>query len=349
MNKIDARKLSPDALKALRGQALRMRETLQLPWREIARVMGVHVTTVLAWAQRYASEGEAGLESKNPGRAYLSGRTLNLGQEWVLRTVITSESPSVRGLPFALWNRRAVGQLVQQLFGIDMPIRTVGEYLMRWGYTPQRPSRRALEQKPLDVQHWLQDIYPVIARRAKEESGIIYWADETAVVQDGHWVRGYAPAGQTPELVASSKRFGLTMVSAVSNQGLVRFELLEGAANTQSTLGFMQKLVADSAGHKVFLIMDNLRAHHAKDVTAWAQAHAAQIELFYLPPYTPQLNPDEYLNRDFKTELRSANRCTTASSLRTQATAFMEFLAMMPERVKSYFNHGPVVFAACSG
>lgn len=231
-----------------------------------------------------------------------------------MRTVITSESPSVRGLPFALWNRRA------------------------------------LEQKPLDVQNWLQNIYPLIARRAKEESGIIYWADETAVVQDGHWVRGYAPAGQTPELVASSKRFGLTMVSAVSNQGLVRFEFLEGAANTQSTLGFMQKLVADnSAGHKVFLIMDNLRAHHAKDVTDWAQAHAAQIELFYLPPYTPQLNPDEYLNRDFKTELRSANRCSTANSLRAQATAFMEFLAMMPERVKSYFNHGPVAFAACSG
>jgi len=230
-----------------------------------------------------------------------------------LRTVITSESPSVRGLPFALWNRRA------------------------------------LEQKPLDVQNWLQNIYPLIARRAKEESGIIYWADETAVVQDGHWVRGYAPAGQTPELVASSKRFGLAMVSAVSNQGLVRFEFLEGAANTQSTLGFMQKLVADSAGQKVFLIMDNLRAHHAKDVTVWAQAHAAQIELFYLPPYTPQLNPDEYLNRDFKTELRSAHRCSTASGLRAQATAFMEFLAMMPERVKSYFNHGSVVFAACSG
>ncbi len=132
MNKIDARKLSPDALKVLRRQALHMRETLQLPWREIVRVMGVHVTTMLAWAQRYASEGEAGLKFKKPGRAYLSGRTLNLGQEWVLRTVITSESPSVRGLYFALWNRRAVGQLVQQLFGIEMPIRTVGEYLMRW-------------------------------------------------------------------------------------------------------------------------------------------------------------------------------------------------------------------------
>lgn len=349
MNKIDARKLSPDALKVLRGQAVRLRAELQLPWREIARVMGVHVTTVLTWAQRYAREGEAGLVSKKPGRVYLSGRTLNQGQEWLLRTIITSESPSVRGLPFALWNRRAVMQLVQHLFGIEMPIRTVGEYLLRWGYTPQRPSRRALEQKPLDVQHWLQEIYPVIARRAKEESGLIYWADETAVAQDGHWIRGYAPAGQTPELPASSKRFGLTMVSAVSNQGLVRFEFLEGAANTHSTLGFLQKLVADSAGQKVFVILDNLRAHHAKDVTAWAQAHAAQIELFYLPPYTPQLNPDEYLNRDIKTALRSAQRCSTDIGLRELANDFMEFLTTTPERVKSYFRHGPVAFAACSG
>nr|WP_240592775.1 transposase [Macromonas bipunctata] len=206
----------------------------------------------------------------------------------------------------------------------------------------------ALEQKPLDVQHWLQDIYPVIARRAKEESGIIYWADETAVVQDGHWVRGYVPAGQTPELVASSKRFRLAMVSAVSNQGLVRFEFLEGAPTPTAHWASRKSWWPTSAGHKVFLIMDNLRAHHAKDVTAWAQAHAGQIELFYLPPYTPQPNPDEYLNRDFKTESRSANRCSMASSLRAQAAAFMEFLATMPERVKSYFNHEPVVFAACS-
>jgi transposase len=346
MNKIDARKLSPDALKALRIQALRMRETLHLPWRQIAQVMGVHVTTVLAWAQRYASEGEAGLQSKKPGRAYMSGRTLREEQEWLLRTVLTSEAPSVRGLNFALWNRRAVVQLVQQLFGIEMPIRTVGEYLRRWGYTPQRPSRRALEQKPLDVERWLKEIYPVIARRAKQESAIIYWMDETAVAQDGHWVRGYAPVGHTPVLNVISQRFGLTMVSAVSNQGRVCFEFLEGAANKHSTLDFMQKLVADNAGQKVFLIMDNLKVHHAKDVTAWAQAHTREIELFYLPPYTPQLNPDEHLNRDFKTALRSVSGCSTRTGLLAQAQEFMQSLVNLPERVKSYFRHGEVVFAA---
>jgi len=194
MDKIDARKLSPDALKALRSQAMRLRETLRLPWREIARVMGLNTTTVFGWAQRYAAEGDAGLVSRKRGRTYLSGRTLTLPQEWALRTILTSQAPSTRGLPFALWNRRAVHSLIEVEFGIDMPIRTLGEYLKRWGYTPQRPTRCALEQKPCDVQRWMQEVYPLIASEANQEDCIIYWADEMAVVQDGHWVRGYAPA-----------------------------------------------------------------------------------------------------------------------------------------------------------
>lgn len=139
MDKIDARKLSRGALKALRGQAMRLRQELALPWREIAWVMGMHVTTVFGWAQRYAAEGEAGLVSKTPGR------TLTLQREWVLRTILTTQSPSTRGLPFALWNRWAVHDPIKAEFGIDMPIRTVGEYLKHWSYTPQRPTRQALE------------------------------------------------------------------------------------------------------------------------------------------------------------------------------------------------------------
>lgn len=346
MNKIDARKLSHDALKALRGQAMRLREELNLPWREIARVMGMNTTTVFGWAQRYAAQGEAGLVSKKPGRAYLSGRTLTLAQEWALRTILTSQAPSTRGLPFALWNRRAVQGLIKTEFGIDMPIRTVGEYLLRWGYTPQRPTRQALEQKPWDVQRWMREVYPLIAQQAQRDDGIVYWADETAVVQDGHWVRGYAPAGHAPVLAATSKRFGLTMVSAISSKGLVRFEFLEGAATTQTTIGFMQRLVQDSEGHKVFLVLDNLRAHHAKEVSEWVQAHGHEIEVFYLPPYAPQSNPDEYLNRDFKTHLRSADRCNTRDGLLEKAAAFMQFLLSTPERVKSYFQHDSVAYAS---
>lgn len=280
-----------------------MRAELGLTWKEIARVVGVNVGTVLNWSRRYATEGAGGLVSKTRGRRFLSGRTLTLAQEWQLRSIIVGQNPNQMSLPFALWNRRAVMELVKVLFDIDMPIRTVGEYLLRWGYTPQRPMKRALEQNPLKVEQWINEAYPQIMARAKAEEATIYWGDETAVAEDGHWLRGYAPMGQTPVLAAPSKRHGLTMISAISNQGLVRFEFIEGAMNTDLMIEFMEGLITDSAG-KVFLILDNLRVHHAKLVTEWLQEHQAKIEVFYLPPYSPELNPDEYLNREFKTRLR---------------------------------------------
>jgi len=299
----------------------------------------------MGWARRYAADGESGLESKTRGRQYLSGRTLTLAQEWHLRSIIVGDNPKQMSLPFALWNRRAVMELIKQLFHVLMPIRTVGEYLLRWGYTPQRPIKRALEQNPVKVQHWLQDVYPEIAARAKREKAIIYWGDETAVAEDGHWLRGYAPAGKTPVLSAPSKRYGLSMVSAISNQGLVRFEFIEQAMNTDLFIGFMDRLASDSQT-KVFLILDNLKVHHAKLVTEWLTENKSRIEVFYLPAYSPEINPDEYLNRDFKTTLRSSDRSTTKRALVQKAQTFMDFLIKTPDRVKSYFKHRSVQYAA---
>lgn len=345
MEKIDARKLPRHAQDEMRRQAMRMRTELGLTWKEIARVVGVNVGTVLNWSRRYATEGAGGLVSKTRGRRFLSGRTLTLAQEWQLRSMIVGQNPNQMSLPFALWNRRAVMELVKVLFDIDMPIRTVGEYLLRWGYTPQRPMKRALEQNPLKVEQWINETYPQIMARAKVEGATIYWGDETAVAEDGHWLRGYAPMGQTPVLAAPSKRHGLTMILAISNQGLVRFEFIEGAMNTDLMIGFLQGLIADST-RKVFLILDNLRVHHAKLVTEWLQEHQEKIEVFYLPPYSPELNPDEYLNREFKTRLRSSDRAQSKSALLEKANAFMEFLKETPQRVMAYFKHSAVRYAS---
>lgn len=345
MQKIDARKLSREAQDEMRRQAMRLREELQLPWHEIARVVGVHVRTVLGWSKRYTTQGMSGLKSKTRGRRYLSGRTLSLAQEQHLRSIIVGKDPNQLSLPFALWNRRAVMQLVKRLFDIDMPIRTVGEYLLRWGYTPQRPMKRALERNPVQVAQWLADTYPAIQARAKAENALIYWGDETAVAEDGHWLRGYAPRGRTPVLTAPARRHGLTMVSAVSNQGLVRFQFLHEAMNALRLIEFLAKLIADHE-RKVFLILDNLRVHHAKLVSAWLQEHKDAIEVFYLPPYSPEINPDEYLHRDFKTRLRSSNRSTNKKDLLAKAVAFMEFLVTSPARVMAYFQHDAVRYAS---
>ena len=189
-----------------------------------------------------------------------------------------------------------------------MPILTVGKYLKRWGYTPQRPTRQALEESPRTCSAGCSR--PLIelkrpSRKAASSTGPM------SVALDGHCVRSYAPVGHVPVLTVTSKRFSLTMVLAVSSKGLEPFEFLEGAATDETTMGFMKRIAHNNEGHKMFLILDNLSAHHAKVVSAWVQPRKSESEVFYLPPYTPQSNPDEYRNRNVKTQLRDANNCTT--------------------------------------
>lgn len=345
MEKIDARSLPPEAQAHIRHQALRLR-TEGYTVAAVAEVCGVAQATVTKWWSRAQAQGvEATVRGGQRGRRVGSGRTLTLVQEERLRLAIIGSNPAQLKLDFALWNRRAVMGAVKLLFGIDMPIRTVGEYLRRWGFTPQRPIKRALEQCPDRVRLWLKTDYPAIQRRAKAEGAEIYWGDETAVRQDGHWIRGFAPAGMTPELALPGGRHAsTTMISAITNQGLVRFRFFDGALDTDRFIEFLGDLVKD-AERKVFLIVDNLRVHHARLVKEWLATRKDQIEVFYLPSYSPELNPDEYLNRDLKTSLRSGPVARTANALFEAARRTMERIAAMPDRIRSYFNHEAVQYA----
>lgn len=348
MSKPDARKLSDESLRLLRLQADRLRREHGKTWREIAEIIGVHIGTVMSWARRFGVGVGAELnpDSGQRGRRFGEGRSLSGVDEFFVRDQVVGRNPDQLMLPFALWSRRAVQSLIREVAKIEMPIRTVGEYLRRWGMTPQRPIKRALEQRPADVQRWLDVEYPIIAARAKAENAEIYWGDETSVKQDTAWVRGYAPAGKTPVLTHAAAWTNVTMISAVTNQGLVRFAFHDGSINTDRLIDFMDRLVTDAEGRKVFLILDNLKVHHALLVQEWLKAHVEHIEVFYLPAYTPDANPDEYLNRDLKTTLRSQEPKRSAPALKSAARGFMEFLARTPERVRAYFNHSSVRYAA---
>lgn len=345
MEKIDARKLPPEALEHIRRQAFVLRKQ-GYTWAHIAEVCGVHVGTVLKWSRRVAEGGfDEAIKGGQRGRRHGSGRTLTLVQEEQLRLAIMGSNPAQLKLEFALWNRRAVMMAVKTMFGIEMPIRTVGQYLLRWGFTPQRPVKRALEQDSGKLRQWLEIGYPAIALRAKAEGGEIYWADETAIRQDTNWVRGYAPAGVTPEMrIPAGRHAATTMISAITNQGLVRFTFFDGALDTDRFIAFLGDLIQDS-GRKVFLIVDNLKVHRAKRVSEWVAERTDKIELFYLPPYAPEHNPDEYLNRDLKTTLRSGPIARTAHALTEKAKRCMERIAALPERVRSYFKHEAVRYA----
>ena len=313
---------------------------------DIATALSMGHVTVRAAIKAAASGGAKALSPKPTGRPVGSQRRLTAEQELHIQRHICKNRPEQLKLEFALWSRAAVMQLVKQEFGIDLPIRTMGEYLKRWGFTPQKPITKAYEQRPEAVRKWLDEEYPGIAQKAKEENAEIHWGDETAVVNTDVRGRGYQPKGQTPVAYAvGGQRQKLSMISTVTNQGKTRWMIIDEAFNSDKLIEFLEALIKD-AGKKVFLILDNLRVHHSKPVKAWLAEHQQLIEVFYLPSYSPELNPDERLNADLKQALGSRVQVRTKNRLKAVTENHMNMLAANPQRVASYFQDPRVKYAA---
>jgi len=300
MEKVDARRLTVEGREILRGLVIRLRQQSGMPIKSLAQVAGIHFRTVERWLSRARREGVGSLGEKKRGRPTGACRKLTLADEMWLREHIVTQTPQQMKLPFALWTRSTIKALVKERFGLEMQDRLIGKYLKRWGFTPQRLMKRALEQRPEEIEMWLKQTYPGVLVRARAEGALIYWEDETMVSEDANWVRGYAPCGKTPILSLPVRKDKLSMISAISPRGEVAFRIVEGNINADHFREFLAALI-EGASRKVYLVVDNLRVHHAKLVKEWLADKTDRIELVFLPPYAPESNPDEYLNRHFKT------------------------------------------------
>jgi transposase len=177
MKHVDMRKLPAAAQEERRRQVIGLRQA-GLTYDEIAAQVGLSATGVLNICHRYAERGAAGLKSGPRGPAPGHGRFLSAEQEAETQDLIRRHTPDELDLPFALWSRAAVRELIWQRFGVRLAVRTMGTYLARWGFTAQKPLRRAYEQDPAAVRRWLRRDYPAIAARAKAEGGTVFWGDE---------------------------------------------------------------------------------------------------------------------------------------------------------------------------
>lgn len=343
-DKNDARHFADTTLEQMRRQAVRMAQNA-MRIKQISELLGVHRNTVGRWLRTYQSEGNKGLKARGRGVAKGSNRTLGAEQEALVHRCLQEKTPEQFRFEFALWTRPAVQELIEYLCGVRMPIRTVGEYLKRWGFTVQRPLTRAYEQCPQAVQRWLDQTYPAIEARAKTEGAQIHWGDETGVRNHCQHERGYAPRGRTPVRERAAKRFGTNIISSVTNRGKLRFMGYEENFTAEVFIRFLRRLIEDTDA-KVFLIVDNLRVHHARKVREWVAARRDRIELFYLPAYSPELNPDEYLNNDLKGGIRRMPPARECGELKNQVHSHMRMLQRRPSRVQAYFRHAKIRYAA---
>jgi len=348
MEKTDTRRLSPDVQYELRKQVVRLKQAGR-SGQEVSEITGLSQEHVSRVWNIFLKGGANAIKIKVRGRRLGAKRVLSSEQEKTLRNLMIDKTPDQLKFPFALWTRGAVQVVAAKLFEVKLTLRTISNYMKRWGFTPQKPMKLAYEQKPEEVKAWLTQSYPEIARRAKEEDAEINWADETGVVADDYTAKGYAPKGQTPviRLPGSPKKTRVNLISAITNQGKVRFMMYKSKMSPELFIKFLARLLKDSE-RKIFLIVDNLRTHHSRVVARWLALPEikARIELFFLPSYSPELNPDERLNSDLKGQMRSGLAPLTQSEVKRKIFSSMKKIQTRPERVKKYFEDKHIAYAA---
>jgi transposase len=342
----DARELSDDVLEALRLRAVRGCE-LGFTEADVAALLGVCRETVSRWWSAYTRDGLDALPQDRTGRPTGTGRTLSDQQAQQIQTRLTAHSPEDLGIPAPLWTRRAVQQLIQKELGIAMPVRTVGSYLQRWGYTAKRPRRHAKKQDPEEIRQWLEETYPALEQRAEEEDATIHWCDETGAGADEHPACGYAPKGEPVTMAVPGPHIRMNQVSTITNEGQVRFMTYARTMNAALFLIFLGRLLRSTTG-KLFVIVDRLRAHETPEVKAWVAARRDRIELFYLPTYAPELNATEYLNNDLKGQVNATGLPNNKGDLRSRMQRFMNKLRWLPQHVRNYFKHPCMLYAMVS-
>jgi len=342
--KPDRRRATTEVRLELRRQMLMLREQGKTH-AEIAQITGYQRPYVTAMLKKLSAAPQLLEQMSRGGRPPGSLRALTAKEERRAQQLICGKCPDQLSLPFALWTRAAIRELIRREFDVRLSVRGVGEYVARWGYTPQKAARRAYERDDAAVKDWLTIEYPKIKARAKRENAEISWGDETGVRSDESRHRGYAPPGQTPIIRIPARRKSLSMIAAVTNQGKVRFMIYPGGLSPQRLIVFMQRLIKD-ARRKVFLILDNLNVHKARAVRDWLVEHADRIQVFYLPPYSPELNPSEYFNGDLKGAIQRGIPPKDVRDLKRTMLSHSRRIQKSPDRVRAYFRNQHIKYAA---
>jgi len=345
--KQDARRLSPSAQAAIRRQLinyLNKRKTNRTHTQdEAAKIFGLSISAVKQIWRKYKCGGLRAIEEKK--RGVRGGKKINGLQAAEIRRLVKEKMPEQLKLSFGLWTREAVQQLILEKYEVSLSRWQVGRYLKSWGYTPQKPISKAFEQNPKRVQNWLDKEYPMIKKKAKKENAIIYFEDEVGMRSDHQAGKSYAPKGETPEIKKTGQRFSLNMVSAISNKGHVEFMILDGTFNGGVFIEFLKQLVKYKQ-QKILLVVDGHSAHKTKLVNAWLEENKDRIELFFLPPYSPELNPQELVNQDLKTNVIGKKRPINKGQMKNNVEEFMNKRKNNKKQVMKYFHEKHVRYAA---
>jgi len=343
VRKTDGRKLDHKTLEALRIRTVEQVQAGASPEVQ-AKALGLRRSTIYNWLALYRAGGWEALKAKPvPGRPKkITGRQL----EWRYKTV-TGSNPLQHRFEFALWTRQMIRILLWEQFRLKLSLSSVGRLLAQLGLTCQRPLFRASEQDQARVRQWRQNDYPLIRDLASEAKADILFLDESSIRSDYHSGTTWAKRGETPVVRSTAKRDKVNMISAISPKGEMRFMVFEGKMDAPQFIEFLQRLI-DHAERPVFLIVDGHPVHRSRAVRAWLQdANAEQnhIRLFFLPPYSPELNPDELVWNHVKNHGVGRAAYSPDKQLRRLVYRRLFSLQRRPAIVRSFFQHPETQYA----
>lgn len=301
---------------------------------DISKQLSVSRQSVYKWLKTYEKNGEAGISIDKRGRP--KGTQIKHWQCAQIVYLLKNHNPDELSLPFFLWTRESVGLLILQKFGITLSKWTVGRYLASWGFSSQKPSRRAIEQNPVAIKKWLEIEYPSIQKIAKKEKATIHWGDEMGLRSDHNAGKTYGLIGKTPVVKRSGNRFSCNMISTITNLGKLSFMIFHENFTSEIFLKFLNRLV-QQAPRKTFLIVDRHRAHRSKKVQEWLTKNEKAIRIFYLPGYCPELNPDEFLNQDVKTHL-GKKRVKNKAEMIKNLNSHLRMRQKQPEIIQNFIR-----------
>jgi len=338
--RFDGRKLDHKTLEHIRIQAVRRVEEGESP-EIIIRALGFSRPRIYEWIAKYRDGGLDALRAKPiPGRpSKLSGAQVR----WIYRT-IAHKNPLQLKFEFALWTCGMVRQLLRQRFGVRLSEVSVGRLLRKLGLSPQKPLRRAYQQDPVQVAQWLTEEYPKIQAQAKACGARIFFADEAGVRSDHHAGRTWAPVGKTPVVRTTGARYSVNLVSAVSPGGQLRFMVVPGRMTARKFRGFLERLMYN-AKRPIFLIVDGHPTHRARAIKDFVLSTGGRLRLFFLPPYSPQLNPDELVWNHLKTHRIGRAAIRSLAHLKQMVRTSLRALQRSPRTVRAFFHEEHVRYA----
>jgi transposase len=338
----DARRLDHSTLEAMRERAVRSVQDGESP-EVVASVIGINRSTIYGWLAQYRRGGWGALKAKplfgRPPK--LDGKKL----KWIY-DIVTQKNPLQLNFAFALWTREIVAKLIKDRFDISLSLVSVGRLLAQLGITCQRPLHRALERDAALVQQWLKQEYPKIKALARREKADIYFGDAAHMRSDHHAGRTWGKKGETPVVLSTGARYRVSLISAVTSRGHMRFMIKKkGGVNADVFIAFLRRLMIGSK-NRIFLIVDRGPAHIAKKTKAFIASLGGQLRLFYLPPYSPDTNPDELVWKHLKADTVGRTSITSFDDFNEKVRSSMLALQRSPAKIRAFFQKPSLRYAA---